>query len=262
MKRQIAMLLVFALLLSGCVIQERPEETTRFSIVKPTEDTSVPTTQPTQDETNPTQGETQPPVILEIPEDDAIVRVTDYIPGIQEVLAYATVNNFTGQRIYDFTDAYLRYGTVKKLKAVSEELAGQGIGLLIWDGFRPVDAQQKLWDICPDPTFVSHPVTGQRTHCRGNAVDLTLMDLKPERLCRFPRALTILQPLQTGITQTALNRRPKMPGFWRTSWRSMASKGILPSGGILQIPPNTQWMRISIRQYPAVGKRTARNISA
>ena len=42
------------------------------------------------------------------PGDDALVRVLDYIPEIRQSLAYATVNNFTGQRIYDFTDAYLR----------------------------------------------------------------------------------------------------------------------------------------------------------
>lgn len=178
LKRKIALYLAFALLLSGCEIQEQPEETTRFSIVKPADTTTAPPTQPTQAETNPTQGDTQPPVIQEVPEADALVRVADYIPGIREALAYATVNNFSGQRIYDFTDAYLRYGTVQKLKAVSEELAEQGIGLLIWDGFRPVDAQQKLWDICPDPTFVSHPVTGKRAHCRGNAVDLTVVDLQ------------------------------------------------------------------------------------
>lgn len=55
-------------------------------------------------------------------------------------------------------------------------LAGQGYSLVIWDAFRPVSAQQTLWDICPDPAYVSHPVTGNRNHCRGNAVDITLAD--------------------------------------------------------------------------------------
>ena len=112
------------------------------------------------------------------PADDALVRVQDYIPEIRQALAYATVNNFTGQRIYDFTDAYLRYGTVKKLTQVCAELAEQGIGLKIWDGFRPAAAQAKLWEICPDPAFVSHPVTGRRAHCRGSAVVVTLVDLE------------------------------------------------------------------------------------
>jgi D-alanyl-D-alanine dipeptidase len=116
--------------------------------------------------------------ILPEPEDAAFVRIIDYIPTARVELPYATADNFTGCRIYDFTDAYLRYGTVKKLAKVSEELEKQGIGLIIWDGFRPVAAQTILWENCPDPSFVSHPVTGRRTHCRGNTVDVTLYDLE------------------------------------------------------------------------------------
>ena len=109
--------------------------------------------------------------------DAAFVRVLEYIPNAKEYLMYATKENFTGKRIYDFQQTYLRYGTVKKLAAVVEELKGKGLGILIWDGFRPVSAQQALWDICPDTNYVSHPVTGNRSHCRGGAVDLTLFDL-------------------------------------------------------------------------------------
>ena len=89
---------------------------------------------------------------------------------------YSTENNFTGQRIYEFTDAYLRYGTVKKLAKVSEDLAELGLYLKIWDGFRPVSAQFRLWEICPDPTYVANPTTGYSSHSRGNTVDLTLVD--------------------------------------------------------------------------------------
>ena len=44
-------------------------------------------------------------------------------------LRYATENNFTGVKIYDFTEAYLRYGTVKKLAQVQKELKQRGIQL-------------------------------------------------------------------------------------------------------------------------------------
>ena len=134
-------------------------------------------TEVTEPATAPTElpEETYPP---REPDDADFVRIIDYIPTARVELAYATANNFTGYRIYDFTDSYLRYGTVKKLMKASEELAEQGIGLIIWDGFRPAAAQAKLWEICPDPTFVSHPVTGKRTHCRGNTVDISLYDLE------------------------------------------------------------------------------------
>ncbi len=109
--------------------------------------------------------------------EEDFVRVLDYIPLARQYLPYATEDNFTGTVIYDFTDAYLRYGTVKKLMAVSKELEQYGYGLLIWDGYRPVAAQQKLYDVCPDPNYVSPPGVGNQNHCRGRAVDLTLVDL-------------------------------------------------------------------------------------
>lgn len=136
-------------------------------------------TAPSQPETAPAPSETEPslPETLPAPSDDAeFVRVADYIPGIRVELAYATENNFTGQVIYDFQDAYLRYGTVKKLAAVQEALEARGMGLKIWDAFRPPEAQFRLWEICPDPAFVADPNRGFSSHSRGSTVDVTLTD--------------------------------------------------------------------------------------
>lgn len=119
--------------------------------------------------------ETQPQLLI-APQDSDFVRVQDYIPDIVVDLKYATADNFTGAVIYPFQDAYLRYGTVKKLMAVQEELAPMGLGLLIWDGFRPISAQFRLWEIYPDDTYVANPNVGFSNHSRGNAVDVTLVD--------------------------------------------------------------------------------------
>lgn len=110
------------------------------------------------------------------PADSDFVRVLDYIPTARQELLYATDRNFTGEVIYDFHDAYLRYGTVKKLMAVSADLAELGMYLKIWDGFRPISAQYKLWEVCPDSAYVANPETGFSSHSRGNTVDLTLVD--------------------------------------------------------------------------------------
>lgn len=112
-----------------------------------------------------------------VPDSSAFVPVSEFAPSVEISLQYATVNNFTEQKIYDFTDAYLRYGTVQKLKAAADVLESQGFGIKLWDAFRPVSAQAKLYEAYPDPSVVSHPVTGYRGHCRGNAVDVTLIDL-------------------------------------------------------------------------------------
>lgn len=182
MKRLILLFLLVSLAvnLSACTVPEdwETEPGVVIQVKDPTEEPPVlPETEPSEPVTEPTEPpeETYPP---REPEDTDFVRIADYIPTARVELAYATVNNFTGCRIYDFTDAYLRYGTIRKLVKVSEELAEHGVGLIIWDGFRPAAAQAKLWEICPDPTFVSHPVTGKRTHCRGNTVDISVYDLK------------------------------------------------------------------------------------
>lgn len=150
-----------------------------------------PAPEPTQAQTLPTQtlsGDTQPPEETTAPEStpepapEELVRVLDYIPTAYQELAYATDRNFTGQVIYDFTDAYLRYGTVKKLAAVSADLAELGLALKIWDGFRPVSAQWELWKICPNSAFVANPKTGFSSHSRGNTVDVTLVNAQGREL--------------------------------------------------------------------------------
>lgn len=110
------------------------------------------------------------------------VKVTDYIPDAVVDLKYATANNFTGAAVYDFTDVYLRYSTVLKLMKVQDELRQQGYLLKIWDGFRPIDAQRKLWEAKPDPNYVSNPDTGTNSHARGNTVDVTLVNAAGEEL--------------------------------------------------------------------------------
>ena len=127
------------------------------------------------EEAPPPAEEPEPPAPE--PADDDFVRVQDYIPDIRVELKYATADNFTGTVIYGFSDAYLRYGTVKKLAAAQETAASDGYSLLIWDAFRPVEAQFRLWEVCPDPVYVANPETGYSSHSRGNTVDVTIVDL-------------------------------------------------------------------------------------
>lgn len=135
-----------------------------------------PTEMPETVQTMPTQPQTVPTLPLPPETEDSFVRVLDYIPTATQELMYATEHNFTGQVIYDFQDAYLRWGTVKKLMLVSADLEELGLYLKIWDGFRPVSAQFTLWEVYPDSTFVANPNTGYSSHSRGNTLDLTLVD--------------------------------------------------------------------------------------
>ena len=162
MKRFLAALMAAVLALALCACgADAPAETAPPVTAEPT---ASPTPVPTVAVETPTPE----------PEDTALVRVRDYIPDIWVDLRYAGEDNFTGAAIYDFSDAYLRYGTVRKLAAVQETLRGEGLSLLIWDAYRPQYAQRLLWERCPDPNFVANPDIGGSKHSSGGTVDITL----------------------------------------------------------------------------------------
>ena len=159
MRRYLFLALIAVLLLSRCGAPAAPVPPLPADSVTPE---------------TPAEPEPQPEPV---PEPEDFVSVTDWIPGIHTELRYATDNNFTHQVIYDFSGAYLRYGTVQKLASAQESLETAGYSLLIWDAFRPVSAQFKLWEICPDPAYVANPEKGYSSHSRGSTVDITLVTL-------------------------------------------------------------------------------------
>lgn len=110
-----------------------------------------------------------------------IVRVKDYIPDILVDQTFSTANNSTGSAVYDYDDAYLRYGTVRKLMDVQKELRQHGMLLKIWDSFRTLDAQKILYEKSGGKGY-SNPETGSNSQCRGNTVDVTLVNAKGEPL--------------------------------------------------------------------------------
>jgi D-alanyl-D-alanine dipeptidase len=105
-----------------------------------------------------------------------LVDVQKAIPGIVLDIRYATTNNFTGQQLYPFSKCYLRRAAATKLRAAQAELAAMGYGLKIFDGYRPLSVQWKMWEIYPHPGYVADPRKGSR-HNRGAAVDVTLIRL-------------------------------------------------------------------------------------
>lgn len=96
-------------------------------------------------------------------------------------LTYATPNNFTGQVVYDFTTAIARRGSAQKLAEASKILKKQGYRIKVWDAYRPVSAQLKLFEVYPDPTFVAKP-NPNFSHQKGVTFDVTLTDLAGKEL--------------------------------------------------------------------------------
>ena len=170
MKRILGILLIL-LLLFGCGRVDIAETASFVTENFPSATTALETAEPSETACTITEPETVPE-----PADEDFVLVRDHIPGIVVDLKYATTDNFTGKIIYETHEAYLRYGTVKKLILVQKELEKQGLSLKLWDGYRPPAAQWKLWDICPNANYVSDPNKGFSSHSRGNTVDVTLVD--------------------------------------------------------------------------------------
>lgn len=92
-------------------------------------------------------------------------------------IRYATPNNFMKKTLYPSAKAYLRAPAAQALADVQRELAPQGIGIKVFDGYRPYRVTVAMWEPIKNPDYVADPAKGSR-HNRGAAVDLTLIDLK------------------------------------------------------------------------------------
>lgn len=102
-------------------------------------------------------------------------------PDILVDIRYATPNNFMKQKVYDCGKCYLRPSVAKSLAKVQTELKKKGLGLKVFDCYRPKGFQQRLWDIKPNASYVTPPWKGSQ-HSRGAAVDLTLVDAHGKEL--------------------------------------------------------------------------------
>jgi D-alanyl-D-alanine dipeptidase len=94
---------------------------------------------------------------------------------VRVAIAYATAANFTGAPIYRRAGCYLHRDAAQCLERAIELAGALGLGLKIFDAFRPSEAQWKMWNHTPDPDFLADPRRGS-PHSRGVAVDLTLVD--------------------------------------------------------------------------------------
>jgi len=142
-------------------------------------------------------------------------------------LAYATAENFTGRPVYGRAAAYLHPIAAAHLKRAIEGAAALGLRLVIFDAFRPSEAQWALWNVRPDPTFLADPRRGS-PHSRGVAVDLTL--LEGNRELDMGTAFDAFTPLshhgRTDIAPAAQRNRLLLIGlmtaagwdFYRNEW--------------------------------------------
>jgi len=110
------------------------------------------------------------------------VEPTSLDPSFVLDIRYATTNNFTGQKVYPSARCFLRDDISRRLAMVQKLLRKQGLGIKIYDCYRPFSVQEVFWSIMPDERYVLEPsrkdgqIVKSSRHNRGAAVDVTLVD--------------------------------------------------------------------------------------
>jgi D-alanyl-D-alanine dipeptidase len=125
------------------------------------------------------QAETEPLVpeivsMSQLPNWARLVDIRTVNPNIRLDIRYATANNFLKRKLYSTAKCALRSSVAQKLALVQTDLEKIGLGLKVYDCYRPFSVTKQMWEFLPDPNYVANPARGSR-HNRGAAVDLTLV---------------------------------------------------------------------------------------
>jgi D-alanyl-D-alanine dipeptidase len=168
--------------------------------------------------------------------DKKLVEIKKYIPGIALDIRYATTNNFANHQMYPQAKAFARLPVVIALKQVEAALKLQGLGLKIFDAYRPYAVTVKFYDLIRDTNFVADPAKGSK-HNRGCAIDLTIIDLKTGKELDMPTGFDSFStkaasnytdlPKQEIVNRALLKRVMQAHGFTElpTEWWHFDFKG-------------------------------------
>ena len=107
--------------------------------------------------------------------DTTFVNLKDYSTDFVYDMKYATTDNFLKAKVYDCAECFLRLKTVKALVKANKEFIRKGYRIQLFDCYRPLDIQKRMWQIVSNPEYVADPAKGS-IHNRGGAVDITLVD--------------------------------------------------------------------------------------
>jgi D-alanyl-D-alanine dipeptidase len=163
------------------------------------------------------------------PASGELVDVAVLAPTIRLDLRYATRDNFTGVAVYPAARCLLRRDAAERLARVQRALRAEGLGLMVWDCYRPFSVQERFWALVPDERYVARPVRRDgrpvegSKHNRGAAVDVTLVDAAGRPL-----------PMPTGFddfSERAHRGAPAAPAARANASRleaAMAAEGFEP----------------------------------
>jgi zinc D-Ala-D-Ala dipeptidase len=112
---------------------------------------------------------------------DRLVELTTVNPSFVIDARYSTPDNFVAARLYPANRLFLRQKVAAHLNDAQRSLASRGLRVKIWDAYRPLSVQRRMWKLVPDERYVADPEKGSN-HNRGCAVDVTLADSQGHEL--------------------------------------------------------------------------------
>lgn len=90
-------------------------------------------------------------------------------------IRYATTDNFLTEVLYDCEKCYLLPEVAKALINAAYYFCDRGYTIKLYDCYRPLSVQKRMWEKLPNKIYVANPRKGSM-HNRGAAVDLTLVN--------------------------------------------------------------------------------------
>lgn len=156
--------------------------------------------------------------------------------SIKQEMVYATPKNFMKKTVYPSPKCLLRKSVADALSRVQSKLKMEGIGLKVWDCYRPLSVQKKMWEIMPDDRYVMDPKKGSK-HNRGAAVDITLVGKDGENLempTPFDDFTEKAHRHYAGSTKTALRNKKRL-------------EEAMSSEGFIGIP--TEWWHFDFKDW-------------
>lgn len=176
---------------------------------------------------------------------DAIVVLQNVIPDLLVELRYLSSNNFLGRPVegYRASIVYMTEAAALALKAVQEELAPQGLGLKVFDAYRPQRAVDDFvrWAADSDDTLMKQQyyprlekselfpggyIAERSGHSRASTIDLTLVWLSDSQELDMGSPYDFFDPVSwpsdTSITaQQQANRMKLREAMLAHSFRAL-----------------------------------------
>lgn len=182
-----------------------------------------------------------------LPSSARLIDIHSVNPNIGLDIRYATTNNFVRRKLYPEARCILRASVAQKLSQVQNDLQQIGLGLKVFDCYRPLSVTKQMWEVASDRRFVANPAKGSR-HNRGAAIDLTLVDRNGKEL-EMPTGYDDFTE-RAGRTYQGNDLSPK------ARQNSQLLEEVMKKYGFLPLPhewwhfDSTDWQQFSILDIP------------